>query len=111
MFYFVRPATKGTQVSLGAKIGVPAAKWKGQPDRSVDARVASMTAASAQPDKTIGILGAEIYDSATNRAALRSLAFQGYMQEPRLPARHVGVGVRQAQRPRRPLLGWSTSST
>jgi hypothetical protein len=79
MFYFVRPATKGTQVSLGAVIGVPAAKWKGQPiDQST--AVASMTAASSAPDKTIGILGAEIYDSTSNRAALRSLTFQGYLQ-------------------------------
>jgi hypothetical protein len=78
-FYFVRPATKGTQVSLGALIGVPAAKWKGQPiDQSTN--VAAMVAASLSPDKTIGILGAEIYDSAGNRAALRSLSFQAYNQ-------------------------------
>ncbi len=78
-FYFVRPATKGTQVSLGAVIGVPPAKWKGQPiDQST--AVASMVAASSAPDKTIGILGAEIYDSTGNRAALRSLSFQGYTQ-------------------------------
>ncbi len=78
-FFFVRPATKGTQVSLGALIGVPAAKWKGQPiDQSTS--VASMVAASTSPDKTIGILGAEIYDGATNRAALRSLSLQGYGQ-------------------------------
>ncbi|HLK93070.1 MAG TPA: hypothetical protein VKZ18_24460 [Polyangia bacterium] len=78
-FYFVRPPTKGTQVSLGAIIGVPAAKWKGNPiDQSTS--VASMVAASTSPDKTIGILGAEIYDSATNRAALRSLSLQGYGQ-------------------------------
>ncbi len=76
MFYFVRPATKGTQVSMGEMIGVPAAKWKGQPiDQST--AVASMVAASASPDKTIGILGTEIYDSASNRAALTSLSFQG----------------------------------
>jgi hypothetical protein len=79
MFYFVRPATKGTQVSLGAIIKVPAAKWKGQPqDQSTS--VASMVAASTSPDKTIGILGAEIYDSAANRAALRALSFEGFGQ-------------------------------
>jgi hypothetical protein len=78
-FYFVRPATKGTQVSLGAVIGVPAAKWKGNPiDQSTS--VASMVAASTAPDKTIGILGAEIYDGASNRTALRSLSFEGYGQ-------------------------------
>ena len=79
MFYFVRPATKGTQVSLGAMIGVPAAKWKGQPiDQST--AVASMVAASASPDKTIGILGAEIYDGTRSGMTLRSLSFQAYMQ-------------------------------
>ena len=47
---------------MGAMIGVPAAKWKGNPiDQST--AVASMVAASSAPDKTIGILGAEIYDS------------------------------------------------
>jgi len=78
-FYFVRPATKGTQVSLGAVIGVPAAKWKGQKiDQST--AVASMVAASTALDKTIGILGTEIYDSLANRAALRALSFEGYGQ-------------------------------
>jgi hypothetical protein len=78
-FYFVRPATKGTQVSLGALIGVPAAKWKGQKiDQSTS--VAAMVAASTAPEKTIGILGTEIYDGASNRAALRSLSFQAYGQ-------------------------------
>ena len=101
-FYFVRPATKGTQVSMGAMIGVPAAKWKGNPiDQST--AVASMVAASSAPDKTIGILGAEIYDSTSNRAALRSLSFQAYTPDQRLPPRHHGDGVRQAQRARRPL--------
>ncbi|HEY7370996.1 MAG TPA: hypothetical protein VIF57_02380, partial [Polyangia bacterium] len=48
MFFFVRPATKGTQVSLGAVINVPAAKWKGQKiDQSTS--VASMVAASTAP--------------------------------------------------------------
>jgi hypothetical protein len=79
MFFFVRPATKGTQVSLGAVINVPAAKWKGQKiDQSTS--VASMVAASTAPDKTIGILGAEIYDSATNRAAMRALSFEAFGQ-------------------------------
>lgn len=78
-FYFVRPATKGTQVSLGAVIGVPAAKWKGQKiDQST--AVASTVAASTALDKTIGILGTEIYDSMANRAALRALSFEAYGQ-------------------------------
>jgi hypothetical protein len=80
MFYFVRPPTKGTQVSLGATIGVPAGRWKGQRiDQS--AAVATLVGTSASPEKTIGILGTEVYDSAANRAALKSLAFQAYKQE------------------------------
>jgi hypothetical protein len=80
MFYFVRPPTKGTQVSLGANIGVPAAKWKGQrQDQSTT--VATLVGTSASAEKTIGILGTEIYDSTSNRAALKSLAFQAYSQE------------------------------
>ena len=78
-FYFIRPATKGTQVSLGAIINVPAAKWKGQRlDQST--AVASGVATATSPDQAIGILGTEIYDSAANRAALRSLTFQAYGQ-------------------------------
>jgi len=78
-FYFVRPASKGTQVSLGAVINVPAAKWKGQRlDQST--AVASGVATASAPDQSIGILGTEIYDSAANRAALRALTFQTYGQ-------------------------------
>jgi hypothetical protein len=78
-FYFVRPATKGTQVSLGAIIKVPATKWKGQTiDKSTD--VASKVATATSPDQAIGILGSEIYDSAANRAVLRALTLQAYGQ-------------------------------
>jgi hypothetical protein len=74
-FYFVRPSTKGTQVSLGALIGLPAAKWLGNPINASN-DVATDVATSTSPEKTIGILGSEIYDSATNRANLKALAFQ-----------------------------------
>ncbi len=78
-FYFVRPPTKGTQVSLGALIGVPAALWHGQ-QINLSPDVATKVAASTQPEKTIGILGSEIYDSTTNRANLKALAFQAVNQ-------------------------------
>jgi hypothetical protein len=79
-FYFVRPASKGTQVSLGFAINVPAAKWKGKRiDKSND--VASGVATATSPDQAIGILGTEIYDSAANRAVLRTLTLQAYQQE------------------------------
>jgi hypothetical protein len=78
-FYFVRPASKGTQVSLGAAINVPAAKWKGKRiDKSND--VASGVATATSPDQAIGILGTEIFDSGSNRKVLRALTLQGYQQ-------------------------------
>jgi hypothetical protein len=42
--------------------------------------VATDVATSTQPEKTIGILGSETYDSATNRANLKALAFQAVNQ-------------------------------
>jgi hypothetical protein len=78
-FYFIRPPTKGVEVSLGALIGVPPAKWIGQQINASN-DVATDVATSAQPEKTIGILGSETYDSATNRANLKALAFQAVSQ-------------------------------
>jgi hypothetical protein len=78
-FYFIRPPTKGVEVSLGALIGVPPAKWIGQQINASN-DVATDVATSAQPEKTIGILGSETYDSATNRANLKALAFQAVGQ-------------------------------
>jgi hypothetical protein len=78
-FYFVRPPSKGTQVSLGALIGLPAAQWLGQ-QINLSPDVATKVASSTSPEKTIGILGSEIYDSATNRANLKALAFQAVGQ-------------------------------
>ena len=78
-FYFIRTPTKGVEVSLGYLIGVPAAKWIGQ-QISASNDVATDVATSAQPEKTIGILGSETYDSTTNRANLKALAFQAVSQ-------------------------------
>ncbi len=77
-FMFIRTATKSTLLSIAANIGVPAAKWKGVPfDKSSE--VLNAVSTSASPEKTIGILGAEIYDA--NRAKVTSLAFQAYKQK------------------------------
>jgi hypothetical protein len=78
-FYFIRTPSKGVEVSLGALIQVPPAQWKGQ-QISASNDVATKVAASTQPEKTIGILGSETYDSATNRANLKALAFQAVSQ-------------------------------
>jgi hypothetical protein len=74
-FIFIRTSTKGVQVSLGALIGVPAAQWHGQ-QISASNDLATKVASSTSPEKTIGILGSETFDSATNRANLKALAFQ-----------------------------------
>lgn len=78
-FYFIRPATKGTQVSLGALIGVPAAQWHGQ-QINLSPDVATKVASSTSPEKTIGILGSEILDTGNNRTTLKALAFQAVGQ-------------------------------
>jgi hypothetical protein len=78
-FYFVRPPTKGVEVSLGDLIGLPAAKWLGQQINASN-DVATDVANSTQPQETIGILGSETYDSVANRTNLKSLAFQAVNQ-------------------------------
>jgi hypothetical protein len=92
-FIYGRPASKGTQVSIGANIHVPAAKWQliyatgGKPDEmhtfdqssSLATAVANM-ATDPNAEKVLGILGAEIYDKAANRAKMHSLAFRAFQQ-------------------------------
>jgi hypothetical protein len=74
-FYFIRTPTKGVEVSLGKLIGLDPTKWLGnQINASND--VVTDVASSPAPEKTLGILGSETYDSATNRANLKALAFQ-----------------------------------
>ena len=86
-FVYGRPASKGTQISIGANIGVPASKWKLLMDamHQIDQSTAVATAIASHltdgnAEKTIGILGAEIYDQTTNRANLHSLAFRAFGQ-------------------------------
>jgi hypothetical protein len=76
-FMFIRPVTKSTLLSLAAAIRVPGAKWRGTPfDKSSD--VLNAVASSTSPEKTIGILGAEIYDS--KRDTINTLAYRAYGQ-------------------------------
>ncbi|MFO0726045.1 MAG: hypothetical protein U1E65_19845 [Myxococcota bacterium] len=76
--YFIRTPTKSTLLSLAANIHVPGAKWKGMRfDKSAD--VVNAVTMSPTPGKTIGILGAEIYDR--NRATMKALAFRAYDQK------------------------------
>ncbi len=84
-FFYGRPASKGTQISIGGNIGVPASKWQllADPQHQIDQSSAVATAIAAQAstgngDKTLGILGVEVYDPA--RAMLHSLAFRAFKQ-------------------------------
>jgi hypothetical protein len=77
-FMFIRTVTKSTLLSMAAAIGVPAAKWKGvRYDKSTE--VLNAVASSTDPEKTIGILGVEIYD--VNRATVSTLAYRAYQQD------------------------------
>ena len=84
-YFYGRPASKGTQISIGGNIGVPASKWQLQadPQHQIDQSSAMATTIAAQTttgnaEKTIGILGAEVYDPA--RAQVHSLAFRAFKQ-------------------------------
>ena len=77
-FLFIRTPTKSTLLSMAAAIGVPAAKWKGVPyDKSTE--VLNAVATSTSPEKTIGILGAEIYDA--HRDTTSALAYRAFKQK------------------------------
>lgn len=74
---FGRPVTKGTIISIGASIGVPAGKWQGQ-KINLSQDLASLLAAAADPNRALGILGSEVYDG--YRSTLKALAFRAYQQ-------------------------------
>jgi hypothetical protein len=76
-FIYKRPTTASTLLTLMANVGVPAARARGTSfDRS--GQLVSAMNASTSPDKTIGILGVEVYDK--NRATLNLLAFRAFDQ-------------------------------
>ncbi|MFO0675099.1 MAG: hypothetical protein U0169_01065 [Polyangiaceae bacterium] len=76
-FLFGRTATKSTALTLAAAIGVPVTKLKGQlMDKSSE--VLNLVANSTNPEKTIGLMGTEIYDA--NRDKANVLAFKGFKQ-------------------------------
>jgi hypothetical protein len=76
-FMFIRASTKSTLVSMAFNIHVPPNDWQGTVEASSDA-VVSAVATSTSPEKTIGILGAEVYDQ--NRPTMKALAFRTFQQ-------------------------------
>ena len=86
-FVYGRPASTGTQISIGENIRVPAAKWNLQADAAhhiaqSSTLAATIAALATDPnaDKALGILGTEIYDKSTNRAKMHALAFRAFGQ-------------------------------
>jgi hypothetical protein len=77
-FMFIRPPTKSTLVATAKNIDVPPNKWKGVPE-AASSDVVTAVATSTQPEATIGILGAEVYDGDRNNG-IRTLAFQAFGQ-------------------------------
>ncbi len=77
----IRSASSGTQGLWAAAIGVPPGSWRGK-GNAASTDVLNCLAASAQksPERTIGIVGSEIYDAGTVRNTYKSLAFRAYRQ-------------------------------
>jgi hypothetical protein len=78
-FMFIRPSTKSTLVATAKNISVPPVKWKGVPE-AASSDVVTAVSTSAQPEPTIGILGAEVYDSNRSKG-IKTLAFQAFDQK------------------------------
>lgn len=76
-FMFVRSASSGTQSMLAKAINVPATKWKGV-SKAGSSDVLTAVTSSTSPEKTIGILAADVADA--NRDKVHPLAFKAYDQ-------------------------------
>ena len=84
---FTRPSTKSTLLTWVSTLSVPGGDvnhtftptlFKGTPE-AASSDVVSHVLGSATPEKTIGLLGAEVYDSAPT--GLKELAFQWFGQK------------------------------
>ncbi len=79
-----RDANSGTQMLMGANIGVPGAMFKGRPNASGGAMLTSMTmGAASEPMQVIGFVAADAYKSALSAASpapIHALAFRGIGQ-------------------------------
>lgn len=76
-FFYGRTATKSTALTLAASIGLNVTQLKGiLLDKSTE--VLNLVATSANPEKTIGMLGTEVFDA--NRGEVTLLAFRAFKQ-------------------------------
>lgn len=76
-YYFTRTTSKSTLLTLAASIGVDKSKVKGQA-QDASSSVLNLVATSPVPEKTIGMMGTEIYDA--NRSEVNELAFRAFKQ-------------------------------
>jgi hypothetical protein len=88
MYFFIRPDSSGTKNLLAAAIGVPIAKWLGISKDATTGKgfgskdvLTNVAAQGANADKTLGILGADVYDGGTARQQVKALAFRAYKQK------------------------------
>ncbi len=91
--YFIRTGDSGTRAMINANIGLTTHNWQGDTGvttakpggyGSGDVFGKVQSANTTAPDKTVGILGEDFYDSSTsgvsNRNAVRALAFRAFKQ-------------------------------
>ncbi|MES1175815.1 MAG: hypothetical protein ABUL62_15950 [Myxococcales bacterium] len=77
-FMFIRPVTKSTLVATALNIELLPSLWKGQ-KKDMSSDVVTAVKGSTKPLATIGILGAEVYDS-NRQNGIKTLAFQAKNQ-------------------------------
>ncbi|MBS2013959.1 MAG: hypothetical protein JST00_13805 [Deltaproteobacteria bacterium] len=76
---FSRGATASTALTTASAIGLKAGQLKGTiPPNNTSTEVLNLVATSTNPNATIGIMGADVYDSARNQ--VKMLAFKGFGQ-------------------------------
>ena len=78
-FIFKRFEKSGTQLVLGASLGLPAEQWHGQRVTS-SSDMKPRLLASPSPEQTIGITSADVADDVDARSSLRTLAYRHFGQ-------------------------------
>lgn len=76
---FIRGATASTALTTSAAIGLKATQLKGVvPPNNTSSEVLTAVATSADPERTIGLMGTEVFDQ--NRDKVKLLAFKAFKQ-------------------------------
>lgn len=79
---FIRGATASTALTTAAAIGLKAANLKGTiPPGNTSDEVLDSVKNSADPEKTIGLMGTEVYDAKGRGGGVKLLAFKAFKQK------------------------------